>query len=242
MLEGRFGDMAELLGGARRAAARWRGARSGRLLHAARRSRARLLVRARRSAGHAHVGRGDHCRRGGQPRRSRHLDRDLAALRRGACRPAYRQGDRPAPGAPAARAHARARRARRQRGRRAPGPHRSGNAHLPGAAHPRQRRAGRARARTACRRGAARAGRPAGGGRVPFPGRSHRQTLLRGAQRRRAAPIAPPADGRDGSRAAMAAPSQASVRPGPAEIEANPRARSARLRWAERLAAPEPLS
>ena len=70
-------------GGRRRRRGR-RGPRSRRLLHAARPGRARLLLHARRSAGHAYVQRGAGRRRSGQRGRSGRAGADLPALRRGA--------------------------------------------------------------------------------------------------------------------------------------------------------------
>ncbi len=68
-----------------------------------------------------------------------------------------------------------------------------GDADLPGAAHPRQRRARRARGRAACGRAAAPRGRAAGGGQLPQPRGPAGQDLLPRPFGRRPGGIAPPA-------------------------------------------------
>ena len=131
------------------------------VLHAGRHARARLLLRLRRAAGHAHGPRPAAHRRGHPQHLGPAPDRARAArLRGGALRGPDRADDRP----PAAahddvrarrRDHRRHPRARAVRGR-APG-----QADVPGHPHRRQRRAGPARRRAAARVGAAR-GRTAG--------------------------------------------------------------------------------
>ena len=129
------------------------------------------------------------------------------------------------------------RRHRRARGALAAGRHPSGDPHVPGAAPVRQRRARRARARPD--RGGAHppARRPPRRGVVPLARGPHREDLP-GGSRRRARRLAPPARGR-AAPGELHRPGQ-NVRSGPdeAEIAANPRARSAKLRAGERTSAP----
>ena len=154
---------------------RRRRARSRRLLHAARHRRARLLVPPRRAARHAHGRAGRErrrCRQRGGRARSRqhhfHSRRGASLARR---RPRHRQGARRR----ADHDHARARRYRRLGGAFAPGRYPSGHAHVPGAAHFRQRRTRRAgRGLAAAERMLKPAG-PAGRGVVPFARGPHRQ-------------------------------------------------------------------
>ncbi len=163
LLRGNFATVLQQLasngGGGRRDPARPR-----RLEHAARPARARLLVRGRRAARHAHgsLRRGLGARARERARRARAAD-DLPPLRRGALREADRACDR----APAARAAVRADgRPRRHDPGRDPGtcavrrgP--SGQARLPGAADRGQRRAALARGGAARRVRDAAARRPA---------------------------------------------------------------------------------
>ncbi len=67
------------------------------------------------------------------------------------------------------------------------------HAHVPGAAHLRQRRAGRADARAHRGRARTEAGRAAGGRHLPFAGGWHRQALPQAARRGRTPGLAPPA-------------------------------------------------
>ena len=78
----------------------------------------------------------------------------------------------------------------------------------------------------------AEAGRPAGGGVLPFAGRPHRQGFFQRA-RQGGEWVAAFAGGRAG-RAKLPDFDQTPVTPGDTEIAANPRARSAKLRAAER--------
>ena len=110
LLHGEFSQVLEQLGVERRARRR-DPARPRRLLDAARPARARLLLRRRRSARHAHGSRG-------RPDRGRRRQRDgrmgarrhLPPLRRGALRAPDLPGDRAAPRQAAVRAHRRSRR------------------------------------------------------------------------------------------------------------------------------------
>ena len=79
--------------------------------------------------------------------------------------------------------------------------------------------------------------RAAGGGLVPFAGRPHRQDVPRGAQRRRPR-LAPPARDGAGSRRPSRCSRVARSRRTRPKLSANPRARSAKLRAAERTDAP----
>ncbi len=139
--------------------------RPGRLVHAAGRARAGLLLLLRRAAGHAHgPDRGPLGRRPDRRARARPPGPGLPHLRRGAPRPADRARDRPPALARADRDDGRAGRGHRGRGTR-PGTTRlrrrpSGAAGVPGAADRGQRRARRARPRAADRLRAAAPRRP----------------------------------------------------------------------------------
>ncbi len=146
LVEGRFGDLERIARRARLRASRRRRARHRRLLHAARRSRARLLLpgaTARSTCACRPPARPPpRCqyRRGGPPRR--HPVPSGRGAQRAGNRP--RASSRGARSSPFARTSGagRARRARaRAREDRRPA---RGDAHVPGAAHLRQRRAGRA--------------------------------------------------------------------------------------------------
>ncbi len=161
------------------------------------------------------------------------------SFRRGAGVAAHRPRDRARPRQGAVRFDRRAR--RHDRARRAGQAWRdaSGDARVPGAAHRRQRRTRRTRPRARRRRSGSEAGRAARRRHLPFARGSHRQAVLRRAVRARRGALAPPA-GRTGPAAADLPRRRASSRSTPtaAEIAANPRARSAKLRHGERTAAP----
>ena len=155
--------------------------------------RARLLVPARRAARHAHGRRGRRAPPTSSPRRASAISPTSSSC---SARSAIRARSR----APSSR-RATKRRSPPPRaladivgrgGACAAGRHPSGDAHVPGAAHFRQRRAGRACRGARRRRARAQARRPAGRGLVPFARRPHRQDVLRRAQRdrRRLAPSA----------------------------------------------------
>ena len=123
-------------------------ARPRRLEHAARPAGARVLVRGRRAARHAHgPDRGADRRRARQRGVGARADHDLPQVRRGALREADRARDRAAPPQAADRAHRRPRGHHPRRDPRARAVRRrpSGEARLPGAPDRRQRRARRAR-------------------------------------------------------------------------------------------------
>ena len=177
------------------------------------------------------------CRRG-QPLQARRPRPHLRLPRRGAaCRP-HRPHDREAAREAAVRTHARPCRCDRDAGRTQPeGQDPSGDARLPGAAHLRQRRTRRTCA-ARCLPPSARSSPAAG-----WP--SSRSIRSRTASSSASSPTAPAS--RRGSRhlpeAAVIRPRPstnraARSRPSDAEIAANPRARSAKLRAAVRTAAP----
>ncbi len=117
--------------------------------------------------------------------------------------------------------------------------HRSRHPHVPGLAHRGQRRAGRARSRARGGRAAARAGRAACRRLVPFARGPQREEFPARAQRHRGARLAPPAAAGAGSEPELPALEPQADRAGRApSSQRNPRARSARLRAAERTAAP----
>ena len=204
-------------------------ARYRRLLDAARPGRARLLLPGRRPARHAHEPGGRERRRFPQRRRRGRDRRRALPLWRGAEVAPGRPGDRR--GA-ADRADRPARRRRPQGARPSSGHEEgSGDADLPGDPHPRERGTGRARGRAGGGRAGARARRPPRRRHLPQPRGPDREALPQGAQRRaaRRARVTCPAANEAGPAADLRGGRARPVRAGAAELDANPRARSATL-------------
>ena len=204
---------------------RRRARRSRRLVDAVRRARPRLQLPARRAARHAH---GSHRRRdGGRPGRARRASAisptrffstaksgsRAASRARSSKRAARRRSTRPAGWRRSSAAPSRTRR---------PHAHRSGDAHVPGAAHLGEPRARRPRSLRRDRRPPAARRRAAG--------RDH-VSLARGSHREAHAARAPAA-----RRPGAGADEEAAGRRPTTKWTAIPRARSAKLRAAERMA------
>ena len=135
IVQGRFGDMFELLSARGIEAVQGVDARSRRLLHADRPGGARLLVPLRRPARHAHGARGPERRRPGQRDGGAAARRPHLHLRRREEGAPHRQGDRRRARPRADRHHPASGGDRAPRHRPGQGPHRSRHPHLPGAAH-----------------------------------------------------------------------------------------------------------
>ena len=240
-VEGRFGELDRIAAADGLCAGRRRRARHRRVVDAARRPRARLLLPGRRAARHAHV---EHRRRprpmSSTRRRRAHSPTSCSTWARSAARAPSRARIVAAPGRAAVRAHAEL-------------------AELAARVLGREKIAGRHAAtrtfqalriyvndelgelaRGACRgRAGAGAGRAAGRRDLPFAGGPARQALpeARGRPRSAARAICRRPN------AQIAQPSfrfvnQRPVSPTSKEIDANPRARSAKLRAAVRTDAP----
>ena len=186
---GRFGDARRDRREARLRARRRRRARHRRVVDAARRGRARLLLPPRRPARHAHgAATGASAADLVNAAAEAELADIICHLRRGAAG-AGRIARAIVASARQAPHRRRTGAAGRDRGaalvRAEPRRHRSGDPHLPGAAHRRQRRARRTGAGAARRRAGAEARRPAGRGHLPFPGGPHRQAVPRSTARGR---------------------------------------------------------
>src|SRR5690606_8867872 len=162
-------------------AGRARGARRAdgprRLLDAARRGGPWLRVPPRRPPRHAHARRGRERRRRRERLPGGGAGGDHLPLRRGPLQPAHRAAHRRGPRVGADPDHAAARRGRGQRLPAGAPPRAPGPAHVPGAAHPRERRARRAPRGPRGRLAAARARRQARGALLPLARGPHRQAL-----------------------------------------------------------------
>ena len=234
LVEGTFGDLDGIAEDERLCAGRRRRARHRRVVDAARRARARLLVPERRPARHAH-GQAGRRRPTSSTRRRRadladiffHLGEERRSRARGA---GHRR--RGAASSPFTRTSELAELAERVLGRAEDRRPACGDAHLPGAAHLRQRRAGRAGAGPRGGRARAQARRAAGGRDLPLARGRHGQAFLRHAGRRSKARAR--ATCRRAARRSLRQASTSTVRrpsrPARQEIDANPRARSAKLR------------